>query len=123
MSFDEASVLVDGGLSNFGIWAAVFATSLLLAFLALGISKLVARVVPSHLRTYFPVAVSAALLPFSGLLLASLSSVPASVLSFSVTRICFMPTRHVLRDFLPGALALAFTLVRVLSSQRDRPAV
>ena len=123
MSFDQASVMVDGGLSSVGVWVAILASAVLLVFLGLGLSRLVASVVPVRLRPFLAVVFGLALPPVSGSMLVSLSSVVASVTSLSITRICFMPTRHLLRDLLPGLLALVFTVVRVISSRHARPAV
>ena len=123
MDFSPTFVLVDGKLSSLGVWIAIFATAAFLWLLALGIVQGLVKFFPRFSKRHLAMTASLLLVPISPFALAWLSSTIASVLSLSFTTICFMPTRHLLRDFLPGVLSLALTSVRVLLVQRDRPAV
>ena len=123
MDFSPTQVLVDGKLSSLGVWSAILVTAAFLWLLAQGIARGLGQFFPRFSTSHRAMAAGIILLPVSPFALAWLSSALASVSSLSVTTVCFMPTRHLLRDLLPGGLALALASVRVLLVQRDRPAV
>jgi hypothetical protein len=124
MNFSPISVLIDGRLSSVEVWFYVLLTAGLLTMAGMAALWLVRRRFGASGNPYLALASLIALcgIGASERAFTIASNGFANLLSREPIVLCFMPTRHAVRDTLPGALSAVAVITYAIASRSKRAA-